>query len=147
MGCVMCQNAARAYNIMASANGSETINNEYSSPGSSLSSYFGLTELDNNRGGIKGMNINMVKNFILPTFSNKISNLYVSIENIPTSSALYDIEGSQAGAFSTSSLNYKIKIESLVSEIVAKINEYLITETNNLMLAQQQSTDAMNMNA
>ena len=69
-------------------------------------------------------------------------------EDIPTTIDLYDEEDAQANAFAVNVGNIKTQLKSTVEGITSAINTYIESEIDSILLAKQQSTDAMtNMNA
>ncbi len=144
----ICQGAFRSYNVMARATGNPVLTDDYANEAfaTSVIDFDDFTKLISNKAGKSGINRTYAKN-ILDAFNVTINDIYSLLDAVPSSIALYDYEDSQSGAFSTGISNMRTKIESLVSDIKTKINEAIMTEVDNILLAKQQSTDAMtNMN-
>lgn len=142
----ICQGAWRAYNTMANALGCATISEDYGyDANKSVSSgWLSISMLHDNKGGKSGMNVNLVKNFILPAFDIGVKRIEDSLTAVPTSIALYDAEGEQSGAYATGISNMKSKVENLLNDIKNSILNAIETETDNMLLAKQQSANAMN---
>ena len=138
--CDICFNALRAYNIVASANNERTI--DYQPREFSYSQNY--TKLLDNKDGTVGMNVNLVKNYILPEFDNKVRNSLSLIDNLPHSIALYDDENGQQHSFFTGISKLVAEANDVITSIEKVINKCLAEEHDTIKLAKEQATQTLN---
>ena len=89
------------------------------------------------------MNVEVVRNEVLPNFMNNMREAFRSVEHLPRSIALYDDENGQSYAYSVRIDNMIRKINDTAEAIIAEIQSALETETVNIMMAKQNATEAM----
>ena len=138
------QGAVRAYNSMANAVGERLITDEYYDDNATYATEMPLAVFVDNIAGKVGMNVNLVKNDFLPAFEKSVELIYECIDNVPNSIALYDDESLQSGTYATNVTNVKNNISELVEDIKLAISAAILKESDNIMLAKQQSVNQMN---
>ena len=147
--------AINAYNYVASAHGSNSHINDidtlvddmygsarggYGTRGAAGIMYASLKE---SKDGLVGMNIAAVRDVIMPTFFNTIDDVINKLEALPTSIALYDADGEQQQAYESNVRGFIQKFHELNSSMGDSLSEALATETNNILIAKQKSTEVM----
>ncbi len=95
------------------------------------------------KNGLVGMNIAAVRDIVMPNFNMSINKVVNALDEIPTSIALYDEEGSQQQAYESNIRGFITKFNELNEELSASMKEALETETNNILIAKQKSTESM----
>ncbi len=134
--------SVKAFNYASSANGhSGTIDagsiDVYSPVGDNLPAL-----LDQKNGNV-GMNISAIEENILPNYKIEINRIITSISSLPKAIALYDDENGQQHAYQTHIDTVSDNVSSLISEMEKGLEQAIATETNNILLAKQQSTDTL----
>ena len=138
--CTVVKNAVRAYNTVSRSHGGGTMDTDFlwETP------FKGDYKLLESKDGIVGMNVMQVR-LLLDEFNNNISDLVMSRFNeLPWDIALYDPNGEQKAAYTSSIKNILDHITNVVVDIRNDLNGYMETEENTILLAKQQSTETMN---
>ncbi len=104
---------------------------------------WGYEKLEESRDGNVGMNVQLVKDFILENFRKEATDVLNRIRELPTSIALYDNEDGQRKAYSTNIKQTVEVIAILCRKMDVRINIAIVTEANNIMLAKQNATDTL----
>ena len=133
------RSAANAYNSVAYAHGANSVGcvDKVGTP-------FVDFNLEDNKDGVVGMNIELVENDIIPNFEKKINNVINLINEIPTSLALYDDNNGQRHYFSCNISSFKNRFENILSDLKISIKEYSNTKLNEIKFAKQSAIDALN---
>lgn len=132
------RDAANAYNSVAYAHGASSVGYV----GGSSVPNMDLT-LNDNKNGVVGMNIDLVKNDILPEFVKNANNAIDSINQIPTSLALYDDNNGIRHYFSSNISGFKSKFENLTNDLIVSINQYIDDETLQIQQSKQAAIEAL----
>lgn len=146
---IICTNARRAYNILASQQGANTMGDSkwisfLAEDGSYSKGQFvgNMADLLEEKNGRTGMNIEMIR-LLLPNFVSKVNSALDSMSSLPSAIAFYDTNGSMQASFNDRISTMKQKIESTISSITTDLQTAMNEEENNLLLAKQQATDTM----
>ncbi len=131
--------ATNAYNSAAAAHGLPGIS-EYSDE---IHIGFDCPELFESKVGAVGMNVEVVRNEVLPSFLSAMREAFSTIEHLPRSIALYDDENGQMYAYSVRIGNFITKVNETAEAIIGEIQSALETETVNILMAKQNATEAM----
>lgn len=136
---IIANKACNAYNAVANANGVGTISiNPHRYSGNAIAM------LTDNINGVVGMNVEVVRNQILPKFEKVINQACNEIDSLPTSIELYDDENGISHAY-TSNINVmKERIISAYDSMVASVKIATFDEINNVLLAKQNATSTLN---
>lgn len=139
-------NAERAYNIIAREHGWEnmsSLSDEYH-PYATGEVSIELKELRKiNESGVVGMNIKLVQ-MSLDIYAKHMNEVITDIDNLPMNIAFYDPEGAQMTAYKETISKVKERITLELDVIDKEIKSAMETETDNIMLAKQQSTQILN---
>ena len=106
-----------------------------------------ILSFKNELNGMTGINVIMVRDFILPTFDKKISEFLTAIDALPAEIPLIDETNSLQMAFTETINKFKTMTNTSVINLKTLINNALETEIDNIMLAKQQAVDALSENA
>ena len=93
--------------------------------------------------GAVGMDVEGVR-LALDTFKTYHKGLPELFDNIPEGIAFYDPNGEMIGSYNRIVKGFKEKFLTLFDEIESDLTGYLETETDNILLAKEQATQAMN---
>ena len=127
-----------AYNYAAFANGVPTTSyNDYEGIG------FDCGDLEESKDGMVGMNVEVVRDNVIPAFKDSMKEAVDALNALPRSIALYDDENGQQHYYSIRIDNIVTQVENAISEVVGAINSAIESETDNILLAKQQATDAL----
>ena len=167
-GMAAYQGAVQAYNIVAANNGLAPMQDLLGDPNSPIGnaasllnsgeqfsnvasqlgfdSSVSLLYAAHPDNGAVGMNIEKVR-VVLDTFKTEIFEALKLFDSIPTVIALYDTDGSQQNAFKVNVSKFKGKFIEIFMSMIQAIESAINTETNNIKLAKEQSTEALQANA
>ena len=131
--------AYSAYNIAASSNGEATIADE-------TRGFFDATtfmELFDNIGGKVGMNINVVRNTLLPNFELAMKSGADMLDAVTNSIALYDAGDNQQRAYSTGISNMKEAVLAILESATRLLREALETEADVIFQSAQNAASVL----
>jgi len=149
------RNTVAAYNVLARAN--ECPSFEYSASGLEYWCGEGNVSIhyadvmpsfeSEGPGGEVGMNTTLVKAVILPKFKADLSKFYTALDETPLDIDFYDPNGELKAKFKELIVKFKEFVTEKTNEVVAKLEELLTTEIDNIEIAKEQATDVMNVAA
>lgn len=93
--------------------------------------------------GETGMDVEGVRN-ALAIFQTAILACLDEIDTIPEGIAFYDPNGDLISEYKRGISNFKKEISDLAGKTYQKLNQFLFTESDNVKMAKQQATQALN---
>ena len=96
-----------------------------------------------NIDGVVGMDTESVK-LALDVFKTQYKSALEELNEIPDGIAFYDPNGQMVGGYNRNVSEFRVKFSELFDEIAKSLEGYIATETDNILLAKEQATQAMN---
>ena len=134
----ICCSATNAYNAVAASQGETSIGFDRS-----VSTFAIEFDLSDNKNGNVGMEMRVIRDYVIPEFNKLIKDAITDIESLPTEIALYDDEDSQQHYFQTGIKAFGQRVTATVEDINGKITDECEREMGSTNLGVKKSEEEL----